>query len=751
MALKWADRIADTSTTTGTGNIVVSGSPPLGYETFSSAVSVNDTCHYAVSHRTANEWEVGLGTYSSTNTLVRTQVLASSNNDAAVSFSAGTKDVRLVVPASVISGLMQAKSSWESLGQLSGSIYQTRSLLNADLSKAAASQAWVYGDPTLTNNGVYRKDGGPNVGSWIRVADLPYSVMPITVTGGTANAIVGATPLPLPTAANSFLLILPVSLTNTGNMTLALNGEAVTTFRGLDGEELAPGYIRSGSSYLITKVGSQYRTISDSRVEQLADAAAASAAAAAASAADAEALSPAWLLPQTGPRGGLMSILPRDILMPDDGVWFAGVENLAAWYKALKDSFDGGTSTPVYGFTLGDSKVAGTGAASPFLLDEVMERIGWNRGFTNVDFGRFGYGGKNSYYMLNTALPVLLAHPTGSLSRVVVLNFGTNERVNQPTDSPAQTLAETEANVRAIIDRLRNTGASPPGRDADTMSIILMAQTTASNSNPAYYQDQVHMRELNSLYREIAREKNVVFFDPYMLAQRPHDDASWMDFSISGNVHPSSVFNAYIMSALGELLFPLGLATGAGYGPHNYLTTGKIAAALPSTYPWGSSAYRSVVGSGWALDGTVITYRAAGNICYQVLCDRTATETHYRTSVGSSDAWNSWVVTPKLETADLAWSSGWATLGGSIAPKARKYGNLVQIEGHAVPGTLTINTDICTALPVGMRPARNRFFPCYSNTGFFSAYVTSGGLIRVGFATGTPTTVSLEGICFAID
>ena len=94
-----ADRVADTSITTGTGNISVSGTPPTAFQTFDTVCATSDTFWYVVVHRTANEWEVGLGTYNGSGVIARTTVLESSNADAAVSFSAGTKDIWLDVPA----------------------------------------------------------------------------------------------------------------------------------------------------------------------------------------------------------------------------------------------------------------------------------------------------------------------------------------------------------------------------------------------------------------------------------------------------------------------------------------------------------------------------------------------------------------------------------------------------------------------------------------------------------------------------
>jgi len=100
MAFITADRVLDSSTSTGTGAFVVSGTPAAGYQTFSSVMSVGDTCYYSIQGQTTSEWEVGLGTYSSANTLTRTTVYSSSNAGAAVTFSAGTKNVMLTMAAS---------------------------------------------------------------------------------------------------------------------------------------------------------------------------------------------------------------------------------------------------------------------------------------------------------------------------------------------------------------------------------------------------------------------------------------------------------------------------------------------------------------------------------------------------------------------------------------------------------------------------------------------------------------------------
>ena len=99
MALVLHDRVQETTTTTGTGTVTLAGAV-LGYQSF-SAIGNGNTTYYTIAHQTANEWEVGVGTYTSSGTtLSRDTVLSSSNSGSTVNFSAGTKDVFVTYPAS---------------------------------------------------------------------------------------------------------------------------------------------------------------------------------------------------------------------------------------------------------------------------------------------------------------------------------------------------------------------------------------------------------------------------------------------------------------------------------------------------------------------------------------------------------------------------------------------------------------------------------------------------------------------------
>ena len=99
MALVINNRVRETTATTGTGAQTLAGAVD-GFQTFAAGIGNSNTTYYAISLNTANEWEVGLGTLNSdSSTLTRTTVLESSNGDAAVDFSAGSKEVFCTLPS----------------------------------------------------------------------------------------------------------------------------------------------------------------------------------------------------------------------------------------------------------------------------------------------------------------------------------------------------------------------------------------------------------------------------------------------------------------------------------------------------------------------------------------------------------------------------------------------------------------------------------------------------------------------------
>jgi len=98
MAFVVKDRVKETCSAPGTGTVTLLGAV-TGYAAFSVIGNSNST-YYCIADQAGANWEVGIGTYTSSGTtLSRDTVLESSNSNALVNFSAGTKEVFVTYPA----------------------------------------------------------------------------------------------------------------------------------------------------------------------------------------------------------------------------------------------------------------------------------------------------------------------------------------------------------------------------------------------------------------------------------------------------------------------------------------------------------------------------------------------------------------------------------------------------------------------------------------------------------------------------
>tara|TARA_R110002126_G_scaffold48947_1_gene135768 strand:+ start:330 stop:788 length:459 start_codon:yes stop_codon:yes gene_type:complete len=104
------DRVKQTTTTTGTGTIDLSGTE-TGFETFVAGIGDGVQTYYAIVHDGTADFEVGTGTVTDagTDTLSRQSVISSSNSDNLVNFGSGSKTVFCTLPAKkTISPVMDA-------------------------------------------------------------------------------------------------------------------------------------------------------------------------------------------------------------------------------------------------------------------------------------------------------------------------------------------------------------------------------------------------------------------------------------------------------------------------------------------------------------------------------------------------------------------------------------------------------------------------------------------------------------------
>lgn len=173
MAFVVADRVKETTTTTGTGDIALAGSP-LGFRTFASGIGSSNTTYYTIASQSANEWEVGYGTLDATGTsLTRTTVFASSNAGSTVTFSAGTKDVFVTQPATRT--LVQANGG----ASTNGILYYTGSGI------AAAGAALTFNGTNFVTTGSATAASFSTAGA---VAAGTVSATTVTSTGATTAA-----------------------------------------------------------------------------------------------------------------------------------------------------------------------------------------------------------------------------------------------------------------------------------------------------------------------------------------------------------------------------------------------------------------------------------------------------------------------------------------------------------------------------------------------------------------------------------
>lgn len=169
MALALNDRVQQTGTANTTVSFTLSGSV-LGFQSF-AVIGNGNTTYYSSTDASGN-FEVGIGTYSTTGpTLTRTTILSSSNSNTAVTF-VGTVNVFVTYPSSKSVNL-DGSSNVSALGTVSSGTWQGSTI------------AVAYGGTGVTAssgaNSVMLRDANQNVA----VNRLNQSNTSISAAGGT--------------------------------------------------------------------------------------------------------------------------------------------------------------------------------------------------------------------------------------------------------------------------------------------------------------------------------------------------------------------------------------------------------------------------------------------------------------------------------------------------------------------------------------------------------------------------------------
>ena len=249
MALVLADRVKETTTTAGTGTVTLLGAAP-GFQSFAVVGNANTT-YYTIAGQTTSEWEVGIGTYTSSGTtLARTTILSNSagTQPTALTFSAGTKDVFVTYPAGKSVNL-DASGNATALGTpasfVGTNITGTASGLTAG---NVTTNANLTGDVTSVGNATTLATVNSNVGSFTNSSITVNAKGLITAASSGAGSVFGTDT--------------QVTYNNAGTMA----GSANLTFNGTN--LTCGGTVTANSD---ERLKTNWRNLPENFVERLAD------------------------------------------------------------------------------------------------------------------------------------------------------------------------------------------------------------------------------------------------------------------------------------------------------------------------------------------------------------------------------------------------------------------------------------------------------------------------------------------------
>ena len=199
MPLVLANRVRETTTTTGTGAVSLGGAVS-GFQGFNTAIGNANTTYYTIVDAATSAWEVGLGTYTAAgSTLSRDTVFASSSGGALVPFAAGVKDVFVTQPSEravyvlgASTGLAAGAAAFTANGvPYANSTSTLATSANMTFNGTRLTVADLADSGLTSGRVVYASTGGSLVDS----ANLTFDGTSLTLggnptlSGGTANGV----------------------------------------------------------------------------------------------------------------------------------------------------------------------------------------------------------------------------------------------------------------------------------------------------------------------------------------------------------------------------------------------------------------------------------------------------------------------------------------------------------------------------------------------------------------------------------
>ena len=232
MALVLANRVQESATANTTVSFTLTGAV-LGFQTFAVIGDTNTTYYSATD--TTGQWEVGLGTYSTTGpTLTRTTIYASSNTGSAVTFS-GAVNVFVTYPSGKSVNL-DGSGNVSALGTVASGTWQGSTI------------AVAYGGTGVTAssgaNSVMLRDANQNVA----VNRLNQSNTDTTASAGTTALTAASSYSQTLIGTGSHTFTMPDATTLTTGVAFVFNNNATGTLTLQDYSTGAIGTITSGGA-----------------------------------------------------------------------------------------------------------------------------------------------------------------------------------------------------------------------------------------------------------------------------------------------------------------------------------------------------------------------------------------------------------------------------------------------------------------------------------------------------------------------
>ena len=232
MALVLADRVQETTTTSGTGSVTLAGAVS-GFQTF-AVIGNGNTCYYTIVNGSA--WEVGIGTYSTTGpTLARTTVLSNSNGNTSPITLSGGSNVFVTYPSEKSINL-DASDNASPLGTIASGTWQGTTI------------GVAYGGTGVTTssgaNSVMLRDANQNVA----VNRLNQANTSVAAAGGTTNLTTASTYSQTLTGTGSQSFQLPDATTLATGVAFVFNNNATGALTMVNNASATIGVVPSGGA-----------------------------------------------------------------------------------------------------------------------------------------------------------------------------------------------------------------------------------------------------------------------------------------------------------------------------------------------------------------------------------------------------------------------------------------------------------------------------------------------------------------------